>query len=71
MNERLNELMNEVKKLPMRFKTGTPPRIEESSIDFEKLDQSIKTISLKELIDIYSKMLKGETSGRYLVDVNK
>ena len=40
-------------------------------IDFEKLDQSIKTISLNELIDIYSKMLKGETSGRYLVDVNK
>ena len=40
-------------------------------IDFEKLDQSIKTISLNELMDIYSKMLKGETSGRYLVDVNK
>ena len=40
-------------------------------IDFEKLDQSIKTISLDELIDIYSKMLKGETSVRYLLDVNK
>jgi hypothetical protein len=26
---------------------------------------------LNELTDIYSKMLKGETSGRYIVDVNK
>ena len=40
-------------------------------IDFDKLEESIKTISLNELTDIYSKMLKGETSGRYLVDVNK
>ena len=40
-------------------------------IDFAKLEQSIKTIGLNELTDIYSKMLKGETSGRYLVDVNK
>jgi len=40
-------------------------------IDFQKLEESIKTISLDELIGIYSKMLKGETSGRYLVDVNK
>ena len=40
-------------------------------IDFEKLNQSIKTISLEELIDIYPKMLKGETSGRYIIDLNK
>jgi len=40
-------------------------------IDFEKLNQSIKTIGLEELLDIYSKMLKGETSGRYIVDLNK
>ena len=40
-------------------------------IDFNKLDQSIKTISLEELLDIYSKMLKGETSGRYIIDLNK
>ena len=40
-------------------------------VDFEKLEKSIKIISLNELTDIYSKMLKGETSGRYLVDVNK
>ena len=40
-------------------------------IDFEKLEKSIKTISLEDLIDIYPKMLKGETSGRYIVDLNK
>jgi len=40
-------------------------------IDFEKLDKSIKTIGLEELLDVYSKMLKGETSGRYIIDLNK
>ena len=40
-------------------------------IDFDKLEESIKTISLEDLIDIYPKMLKGETSGRYIVDLNK
>ena len=40
-------------------------------INFELLEKSIKTIGLKELIETYSKMLKGETSGRYIVDVNK
>ena len=40
-------------------------------IDFEKLEQSIKTISLEELLNIYPKMLKGETSGRYIIDLNK
>ena len=40
-------------------------------IDFEKLEQSIKTISLEELLDVYPKMLKGETSGRHIIDLNK
>ena len=40
-------------------------------IDFDKLEQSIKIINLEELINIYPKMLKGETSGRYIVDLNK
>ena len=40
-------------------------------IDFEQLEKSIKTVSLEDLIDIYPKMLKGETSGRYIVDLNK
>ena len=42
-----------------------------SLIDFEQLEKSIKTVSLGDLIDIYPKMLKGETSGRYIVDLNK
>ena len=40
-------------------------------IDFEKLDKSIKIIGLEELLDVFSKMLNGETSGRYIVDLNK
>ena len=40
-------------------------------IDFKKLEQSIKIIGLEDLLEIYSNMLKGETSGRYIIDVNK
>ena len=40
-------------------------------VDFDKLEQSIKTINLEELIETYPKMLKGETSGRYIIDLNK
>ena len=40
-------------------------------IDFEKLNKSIKEISLEDLLDIFPKMLKGQTSGRYIIDVNK
>ena len=40
-------------------------------IDFNLLNQSIKEISLDGLLDIYPKMLKGETSGRYIVDLKK
>ena len=40
-------------------------------LDFEILEKSIKEISLEEVINIYPKMLKGETSGRYLINLNK
>jgi alcohol dehydrogenase/acrylyl-CoA reductase (NADPH) len=40
-------------------------------IDFKKLEPSVKIISLEKLIDVYSKMLNGETSGRYVIDLNK
>ncbi len=40
-------------------------------IDFEMLNKSVKEISLEELIDVYPKMLKGETSGRYIVNLEK
>ena len=40
-------------------------------IDFDLLSKSIKEISLEDLLDVYPKMLKGETSGRYIIDLNK
>ena len=40
-------------------------------IDFDLLSQSIKEINLEDLLEVYPKMLKGETSGRYIVDLNK
>ena len=40
-------------------------------IDFSILEKSIQTVSLEELIQIYPKILKGEISGRVLVDLNK
>ena len=40
-------------------------------IDFEQLSKSIKEISLEDLLDVYPKMLKGQISGRYIVDLNK
>ncbi len=40
-------------------------------IDFDLLGQSIKEVNLEGLLDLYPKMLKGETSGRYIVDLNK
>ena len=40
-------------------------------INFDLLSQSIKEISLEGLLDVYPKMLKGETSGRYIVDLIK
>jgi len=40
-------------------------------IDFDLLEKSVLTVSLEELIKIYPKILKGEISGRVLVDLNK
>ena len=40
-------------------------------IDFSLLEKSIQTVSLEELIETYPKILKGEISGRVLVDLNK
>ncbi len=40
-------------------------------INFDLLEQSVQEINLEGLLDIFPKMLKGETSGRYIVDVNK
>ena len=40
-------------------------------INFEILEKSIKEIKLDDVIDIFPKMLKGETSGRYLINLDK
>ncbi len=40
-------------------------------IDFDLLEKSVLTVSLEELIETYPKILKGEISGRVLVDLNK
>tara|TARA_B100001121_G_C18636895_1_gene597154 strand:- start:244 stop:1245 length:1002 start_codon:yes stop_codon:yes gene_type:complete len=39
-------------------------------IDFEILEKSVKEIKLDEVLDVYPKMLKGETSGRYIINLN-
>jgi alcohol dehydrogenase/acrylyl-CoA reductase (NADPH) len=40
-------------------------------IDFKFLEKHIKTVSLEELLNIFPIILKGEISGRVLVDLNK
>ena len=40
-------------------------------INFELLNKSVKEITLDELNNTFSKMLKGETTGRYIVNLNK
>jgi len=40
-------------------------------IDFDLLEKSIKEINLEGLLEVFPKMLKNETSGRYIVDLNK
>ena len=40
-------------------------------VDFDLLEKSIATVSLEELIETYPKILKGEISGRVIVDLNK
>ena len=40
-------------------------------IDFKTLEKSVKEINLDEVINVFPKMLKGETSGRYIINLNK
>ncbi|MDC3073969.1 oxidoreductase [Candidatus Pelagibacter sp.] len=40
-------------------------------INFDLLEKSILTVGLEELLETYPKILKGEISGRVLVDLNK
>ncbi|MDP6785153.1 MAG: oxidoreductase [Alphaproteobacteria bacterium] len=43
----------------------------ERLVDFKVLEEIIQVISMEELINTFPKMLKGQTSGRIVVDVNK
>ena len=38
-------------------------------IDFKMLEKSVKEISLEDVQEIFPKMLKGETSGRYIINL--
>ena len=41
------------------------------SYKFVILEKYIKTVNLEELLDIFPNILKGEITGRVLVDLNK
>ena len=49
------------------FLWGELPKL----IDFDLIGKSIKEISLDELLNTYSLMLEGKTSGKYIVNLNK
>ena len=40
-------------------------------VDFKLLEKNTKTVSLDELLNIFPNILKGEITGRILVDLNK
>ena len=42
-----------------------------SYVDFEKLSQGVSIWGLQDIVSSSSKILKGEISGRVIVDVNK
>ena len=43
----------------------------EKLIDFKILDELVHEINMDELMNIFPKILKGQISGRVVVDVNK
>ena len=43
----------------------------ERLVDFKVLAEIVQVVNMEELINIFPKMLKGQTSGRTVVDVNK
>ena len=43
----------------------------ERLVDFKVLEEIVQIINMEELMNIFPKMLKGQTSGRIVVDVNK
>jgi tRNA uridine 5-carboxymethylaminomethyl modification enzyme len=43
----LQDIFKNIKTLPLRFKTGTPPRLEKSSIDYSKLEEQPSDSSVR------------------------
>ena len=43
----------------------------ERLVDFKALEELVQVINLEQLMNTFPKMLKGQTSGRIVVDVNK
>ena len=43
----------------------------ERLVDFKVLEETVQVINMEELINTFPKMLKGQTSGRIVIDVNK
>tara|TARA_B100001250_G_C19685758_1_gene737968 strand:+ start:51 stop:1052 length:1002 start_codon:yes stop_codon:yes gene_type:complete len=43
----------------------------ERLVDFKFLEEIVQVVSMEELMNVFPKMLKGQTSGRIVVDVNK
>ena len=43
----------------------------ERLVDFNVLEEIVQVVNMEGLINIFPKMLKGQTSGRTVVDVNK
>jgi len=50
----LNELFVEIKTLPNRFKTGTPPRLDRKTIDYSKLEPQISDPSTRNFHSLHS-----------------
>ena len=40
-------------------------------IDFSLLEKSVKEINLDELLNTFSQLLEGKTSGRYIINLSK
>ena len=68
----INDLLPEIKMNPMRFKTGTPPRLLNSSIDYSKLKEQ-KSDELTRNFSFSSDRLKRNISQKscYLAETNQ
>jgi tRNA uridine 5-carboxymethylaminomethyl modification enzyme len=67
----LRSLFSEIKTLPMRFKTGTPPRIDKATIDFTKLEEQPSDASVRNFHCLHKPFLRfSEQVSCYLARTN-